>query len=87
MPSSDPKEELRHRDALVLMAELCTQAASIVNSATVRGEKMGLKQAFAQAASTHELSRDDLTRLWALFLLASQAAKELHWELVKHDMS
>jgi len=66
---------------LVFMAEVCNRASSLGIAALERGEKLDVMQAF-ELALTEILEHDgrtknQLTSLWTMLLLGSQAVKKL----------
>src|SRR5438552_9237 len=74
-------ETSRQYERLILMADISDLASRIGRQTLERGEKLDVMKAFEQAlveTLEHEgRDKNDLTALWAMFLLGSEAIKKL----------
>jgi hypothetical protein len=66
---------------LAFMAEVCSRASSLGMAALGRGEKLDVRQAFEFALMEiveHDgRTKNELTALWSMLLLGSEAVKKL----------
>src|SRR3954471_12557558 len=78
------------RQQLIFMAEVCSRASSLGIAALERGEKPDVMRSFELALveilEREGRTKNELTTLWAMLLLGSQAVKKLCSETDSYAM-
>jgi hypothetical protein len=78
------------RQQLMFMAEVCSKASALGIAALERGEKLDVMKAFELALveilQQEGRTKNQLTTLWAMLLLGSQAVKKLCSETDSYAM-